>query len=69
MTFEMTTAMWIVFAVVGLQLAALGCLWILYLIKVHSGARNEQPQEHPARQPRRPPRSRPSSAHLASRLP
>jgi hypothetical protein len=47
MTLEMSTAMWFVFAIVGLELAALGCLWILYGIKEHSGARNEQPQEHP----------------------
>jgi hypothetical protein len=45
---EMSTAMWIVFAIVGLQLAALGCLWILYLIKLHSEARQEPQHEHPA---------------------
>jgi hypothetical protein len=47
MPLEMSTAVWFVFAIVGLELTALGCLWILYVIKEHSGARNQQPHEHP----------------------
>jgi hypothetical protein len=48
MTLEMSTAMWFVFAIVGLELAALGGrLWILSVINEHSGGRPERPQEHP----------------------
>jgi hypothetical protein len=51
----MTTALWFVFALVVLQLGALACLWILYLIREHSGARHEPPREHPGTTPVSPP--------------
>jgi hypothetical protein len=43
---DMSTVMWFVFGIVVLQLCALGCLWILYLIREHTGARHQPPHEH-----------------------
>jgi hypothetical protein len=45
---DMSTVMWFVFAVVVLQLCALGCLWILYLIRQHSAARHPAPHDSSA---------------------
>jgi heme/copper-type cytochrome/quinol oxidase subunit 4 len=44
---DMSTAMWFVFAIVVLELCALGCLWILYVIHEHAAARHQPPHEHP----------------------
>jgi hypothetical protein len=54
MGIEMTTAMWFVFALVVLELSALGFLWILYLIHQHNAKRHES-HEPPAGAPVSPP--------------
>jgi hypothetical protein len=47
MGIEMTTAMWFVFALVVLELSALGFLWVLYLIHEHA-ERRESHEHHGA---------------------
>jgi hypothetical protein len=48
MGIEMTTAMWFVFALVVLELSALGFLWVLYLIHEHTAQRRESHEHHGA---------------------